>query len=675
MASVINTNVASLNAQRNLGMSQSALQTSLQRLSSGLRINSAKDDAAGLAISNRMTAQISGLNQAVRNANDGISLAQTAEGTMAEVSNNLQRIRELAVQSANATNTSQDRSALDQEVQARVLEINRVSAQTSFNGLKLLDGTFTTQQFQVGANAGETIVMGGISSTSASSLGLGGGTATGTAVTTALASLDVTINGTDVGVVATADAKAMAAAINGNATITGGGVSATASNSFAATFTSITNSNQATKAGIVLSQAIATGSGMAAGDLTINGSAVTTLNVKDAKTLAANINAAATGVTATAQTTDTGALAAFVTTVGGVYTLKVGGVSVIDAVGAGVVAATVDTALATSGAGSVGAALTAAGVTFSGTAAGGTLHFLKTDGSNLDITETSGASFSAGGFYGLAAASTTAAHTTASSVSLSSANVLTVGGNSPSAAGLTAGTFGPTGVYTLTVGDGTGSAALALDMGTGSYGMKLQKTDIVSAVNANATLQGLGISASIDSNGKVAFASADGRNILLTEAVGSGGVTTTAGAGFAAADATTSAVIHAGKLNLTSTGDLTIAGANVAKAGLTAGAFGGANVLTVAGANAMISAADTALQSINTARASLGAFQNRFTSAINNMSTTAESLTASRSRILDADFAQETASLTRGQILQQAGTAMLAQANSLPNTVLSLLRG
>ncbi len=159
MALVINTNVMSLNAQRNLSTSGSQLATSLQRLSSGLRINSAKDDAAGLAISDRMTTQISGLNQAARNANDGISLAQTTEGALQEVTNNLQRIRELAVQSANATNSDSDRNALDQEVQQRIAEIDRIASQTSFNGRKVLDGSFGGATFQVGANVGETISL------------------------------------------------------------------------------------------------------------------------------------------------------------------------------------------------------------------------------------------------------------------------------------------------------------------------------------------------------------------------------------------------------------------------------------------------------------------------------------------------------------------------------------
>ena len=153
MALVINTNVMSLNAQRNLSTSANPLATSLQRLSSGLRINSAKDDAAGLAISERLSAQINGLTVAARNANDGISLAQTAEGDLAQIGNNLQRMRELAVQSANASNSVSDRAALNAEVQQLAQEIDRVAQASSFNGVKLLDGSFSAQTFQVGANA------------------------------------------------------------------------------------------------------------------------------------------------------------------------------------------------------------------------------------------------------------------------------------------------------------------------------------------------------------------------------------------------------------------------------------------------------------------------------------------------------------------------------------------
>ena len=160
MPQVINTNVASLNAQRNLTTSQGQLATALQRLSSGLRINSAKDDAAGLAISERFTTQIRGLNQAVRNANDGISLAQTAEGALGETGNALQRIRELAIQSANSTNSASDRAALNAESSQLLAEVQRIAQSTQFNGQNILDGSFASAQFQVGANANQTISFG-----------------------------------------------------------------------------------------------------------------------------------------------------------------------------------------------------------------------------------------------------------------------------------------------------------------------------------------------------------------------------------------------------------------------------------------------------------------------------------------------------------------------------------
>lgn len=375
----INTNVASLNAQRNLATSSGSLSTSLQRLSSGLRINSAKDDAAGLAISQRFTSQIKGLDQAVRNANDGISLAQTAEGALGEVTNNLQRIRELAVQSRNATNSASDRAALNTEASQLMAEINRVASQTSFNGVKLLDGSFTNQAFQVGANAGETISISSI--------------------------------------------------VNANSTALGSYTSATVTGAAATTFTAVT-----------------------AGDLTVNGTSV-------------------------------------------------GGIGVA--------------ASATERAGQVRDAVNS-------------------------VSDT-------------------------------------------------------TGVY---------------------------------AVNDTATT--------------VTLVSSSG-NIVVAHA---GGSSTAATTGLTAATTTAA----------TTTGFSTL------------------NISTTAGADTAMRQMDAALSAVNTARASLGAVQNRFGSVVASLQTQSENLSASRSRIMDADFAKETAALTRSQILQQAGTAMLSQANSAPQNVLSLLR-
>jgi len=248
MALTINTNVASLNAQRNLGKSQGALNNSMQRLSSGLRINSAKDDAAGLAISDRMTAQIRGLNQAARNANDGISLAQTAEGALGESTNILQRMRELAVQSANDTNTASDRSSLQAETAQLQSELNRIAETTSFNGKSLLDGTMGGAKFQVGANADQVISF-SIASARSADLGTNrfvSDTGTMQNATTAAATsaanngaagqvtLAGTNNGTGYSTIITSltagdSAKSMAAAVNLQTGTTG--VTATASTS------------------------------------------------------------------------------------------------------------------------------------------------------------------------------------------------------------------------------------------------------------------------------------------------------------------------------------------------------------------------------------------------------------------------------------------------------------
>jgi flagellin len=208
MPSVINTNLASLNTQRNLGTSQTALNTSIQRLSSGLRVNSAKDDAAGLAISERMSSQVRGLNVAARNANDGVSLAQTAEGSLGKIGDMIQRIRELAVQSSNATNSTTDRAALQSEVTQLKEEIDRVATTTSFNGTKLLDGSFSAAKFQVGADAGESITITAITNAQLAGMGVvnRASTQNSTAISdlTATALADLTVNGVDIGVLAAA---------------------------------------------------------------------------------------------------------------------------------------------------------------------------------------------------------------------------------------------------------------------------------------------------------------------------------------------------------------------------------------------------------------------------------------------------------------------------------------
>lgn len=479
MALSINTNVASLNAQRNLQRSQESLNTSLQRLSTGLRINSAKDDAAGLAISTRFTTQINGLNQAVRNANDGISLAQTGEAALDEITNNLQRIRELAVQSANATNSASDRAALNAEVQQRLAEIDRIGGQTSFNGQKILDGSFGNAAFQVGANVGETINVNLSTGVKGSQIG-SYATGTGTVITGALTAggLGVKIgDGTVVNVGASVDGTK-------GVTATGGGQHA---------------SSAYAKADAINSSSIS-------------------------------------GLTATATNVTT----------------------------------------------------------------------------ELDFTNVASAS-----------------------------------------------------EYTLTLNGQT----IVSQTGTTPSNTGFTYTNVIDAINQNSNLTG--VTASSDNANKIILTAVDGSNI---EAIETGAAAGTVGF------TTTSQILY-GALTLSASDTITLSG-EFAKVGFTATpvtvdvtkSLNTADVSSVDAANKALFKVDSALASVSALRSDFGAVQNRFESTITNLQTISENLSASRGRILDADFAAETANLTKAQILQQAGTAILAQANALPQAALSLLQ-
>ena len=476
MALGINTNVASLNAQNQLSSSQRLNDQALQRLSSGLRINSAKDDAAGLAISTRFQAQINGLNVAQRNANDGISLAQTAEGALDEITNNLQRIRELSVQSANATNSDSDRAALQAEVDQLVEEVDRVASQTAFNGLKLLDGSFTAQAFQVGANAGETINVANIADAKASSLGK---------------------------------------------------------------FTGVNLENQS----------IGTASDTpAALSVTVGGSPTSLGSVKvDAKDIAAAINSSGiTGLTASADETTASGQAQ-------------PGTSTISADGTATV---------------------------------------TINGVDIDINAQQGDAANSSNF------------------------------------------------------DAAFDAINAVSAATG-----------VTAVN---------------SGGQLDLVAADGRNITVAFDAGTATGATVASFGLGAAGTTGATIDIDYKAPDGVTGDLVFAqtgGLNVTQTiGATGTALSALDISDVDGANEALRSVDAALETVNSARADLGAVQNRFESTIANLATSVENLSASNSRILDADFAAETAKLSKSQVLQQAGISVLAQANARPQQVLSLLQ-
>jgi flagellin len=604
MPQVINTNVASLNAQRNLTTSQGQLATALQRLSSGLRINSAKDDAAGLAISERFTTQIRGLNQAVRNANDGISLAQTAEGALGETGNALQRIRELAIQSANSTNSASDRAALNAESSQLLAEVQRIAQSTQFNGQNILDGTFASAQFQVGANANQTISFGVAGATTNT---LGAFQATSTAVSNAaFDGAGFTINGVEIGVsaatsaagVSADSATAKATAINSKTALTG--VSATAASS-------------------VVGAAPVARANLASGALVINGVSVGAI-ASDTNAVTQGRNAA-TAINAVSNQT---------------------------------------------------------GVTATADASTGALTLATSDGRNIALTSSAG---NAAGAQAIQNATGLDVSTGANAAG-HEVNTLTFGaGNLDTGAPAlaTGDTFTIEGrVYELTTGGAVGAGNVAVTVGAASTPTATVAA-LSTAINAEYTAGRTSVQASGASATNLTLTSDKWGSGVINYAETSAGtasvVVTTPGT--AAADGTGNTT--RGTLTLSSASNFTLGGADLAFGGLQSAApaltrLDTVNISTVAGANAAIAVLDGALSQVTSIRADLGAVQNRFASTISNLQTTSENLSASRSRILDADFAQETANMTRAQILQQAGTAILAQANAIPQNVLSLLR-
>lgn len=469
MSLVLNTNLGSLIAQNSLTSSSSQLATALQQLSSGLRINTPGDDAAGYAIVQGMTSQINGLNQAAQNAADGVSLAQTGAGALQEITSDLQTMRDLAVESLNATNSSTDRADLDQEFQQLSADIDNVAKTTSFNGVNLLDGSFQGQQFQVGANVGQTITVSNIASARTSALGVYTGTNQAQqAVTAGAASaFSITVGGStyNLGTIAT-DASDIANAINSSGIA---GLSATANASSAVGTQALT----ATAAGT--------------STFTLNGVTISVNNV-----------------------------------VGNAAANRANALQAINAVSA------------------------STGVT------------ATDNGAGLTLSSATGATITVAGF------------------------------NAHTATGATLADYGLGGVTTA-----TGTVNVSYDAPSGVSG-----------------------------------------NIVF------------AGAGF----------------------DQTYA------IGSTGTSIAASNVLTVNNANAALTSIDAALQQIAASGAQLGAYQNRFQAAITGLNTTATNLTSARSSIQDTDYAQATSNLSKAQILQQASTAMVAQANTVPQNVLTLLQ-
>ncbi|MDO8349878.1 MAG: flagellin [Gallionella sp.] len=636
MPSFINTNMASLNAQRNLNTSQTAQNDALQRLSSGMRINSAKDDAAGLAISSRMSSQIAGSNQAIRNANDGISLAQTAEGDLSQISNNLQRMRDLAVQASNATNSASDRAALNAEVQSLAQEIDRVSQNSSFNGVKLLDGSFTAQNFQVGANAttNDSVQIASISSARISQLGGVGATTsstvTGTAVTAALTAGALTLNGTQVGASTVGALPGQSAASAASVATAINAVSGTSGVTATANATSL-NAVAATNFGSVSAGAFSI-NGINVGAIAAGGNAIG----QGANTAAAiNLVSAQSGVTATANT-------------------QTGVVSLSAADGRDI---------------TIASALAAQSSTAGPTAASFVAGVLTKTGLTIGTGAT---------------AASTAGAVTASDLAV--AGTRTISASQGTVAANTISVTTASGTYALGAIDLTGTAnqnaaniSAAINAATGATVTSVATNVVTSAIAFKLDVMGIAAdSATSVANQATAlaqFGAASAAGLI-------GSQTFTATSPVAATAATNRGTVT---LSSNNAAGIVLSGGAVASGGFTAGttaattvsnvsAISAVNISTAAGATAALSAIDGALATVNSSRASLGAYQNRFASVVSSLQTTSENLTASRSRIQDTDFAAETASLSRAQILQQAGTAMLAQANQLPNQVMTLLR-
>jgi flagellin len=692
MPQIINTNISSLNAQRNLDNSQSAQDTALARLSSGLRVNSAKDDAAGLQIANRLDSQIRGLNVASRNAGDGVSLAQIAEGSIESISTNLQRLRELAVQSSNSTNGDSERSALNDEAQQLIAEIERTSGSASFNGVNLLDGSFQDKTFQIGANVGDEISV-SLSAVNTGTLGAAetaglSSNVSQTALTAAgedaLNAGDLTINGV---AIAASSATTDILSISANSSSSTAKAAAINAVSDQTGVTAVADAN--TVEGVVVADgatAITT-----ALDIDING---TTFSVakpdtgsaaQDLASIADTINsgAAATGVSATVVEVDGGARIDLTAEDGRNITV------VGTTTGTGIVAGT-----GTSG----GAATT--GNTYTGN-----YSLVSTDGSDITLGSTTGAidnaGFERGTFSGgLSGVVSDNVDTTdalesgdvtingvaigASKAADDSASTINADGSAiAKAAAINAASdlTGVTAQVNATVVVGTAVAAATTTGGLVINNVAINATATTDALDnqtifvdaINAQSGATGVTAEIVNNNQLQLTAADGRNIEIDA-----GASADFGLG-------TTARADGGSLTLTAGGAFEI-GTNTgesARAGLSIGTFGGAetgtflkdvDISTLAGAQTAISAVDNALNSVNAERSKLGSIQTRFENVISSNQIAVENFSASKSRIVDADFAAETAALSRSQVLQQAGISVLAQANARPQQVLSLLQ-
>jgi flagellin len=725
MSLVLNTNIDSLVAQNALTSSGSQLATALQQLSTGLRINTAADDAAGYAISQGITSQINGMNQAEQNANDGVSLAQTGSGAMQGIVNDLQSMRDLAVESLNASNGANDRADLNAQFEQLMNDINNVSSQTQFNGVNLLDGSFQGATFQVGANVGQSITMASIASTAANAIGnyyTGMTSVSGTLQTASGATVDTT-TGTAGSYNSTtlAGTEGLNTAVNGST--------------------------------VTLNVQVNDGNQISTGPITLTGQAST-----DLASIAAAINQALSpvgGLAATVNSNDTaivingtnpngsGTLVNFsvasATNAGGTTiqtpgddTLAALGVDTSDIVGSYTPSQTAGSTVATTP-GAYDAATVTTDLTgpqaLSGTHSS-TITLSVGDGTNTvntgDITITGN---QANDLAAIAnALNATSVFTTDGYTATASGSGLSITGSGSTAGTLTFGVHSATNTSGTTIGspnanllaslgvdseedfDGTPNATLTLHAGgtAGAYSLSALNTDldatIAPAPSSKASVV-LGVSingGTVINTGAIQIDAiqADDTSAIVTAlnnallgsgfkaSAGANGVTITGSGG-------TNATASFSVVSATGAGGSPVASPNAnllgalgvdASDAYTAGRAGtqtstgnaqylsGINVTTVDNSNLVLISIDNALQQIATASADLGAYQNRFQAAITNLTTDATNLTSAQSAITDTDYAAATSNLSKAQILQQAGTAMVAQANTIPENILTLLQ-
>lgn len=703
MAQVINTNIASLNAQRNLNSSQAGTNQALERLSSGLRINGAKDDAAGLAISTRFTSQINGLNVAVRNANDGISLAETAEASVGSMTDSLQRLRELAVQSANGSYSDTDRQLLNEEAKALIAEVGRVADTANFNGVKLLDGSYNSS-FQIGANAGETIDV-SVGNLSTDTLGVSDKNGlTASATDSGIAVGDLTINGVAVGASKASDDSLSSAGNVASSISKAAAINAVSEQSGV---TAVVDTN--TVAGTSMTGANASGS------IDINGtniSLTTTTDTAATRTSvmeAINAQSGLTGVTAVDTGDDTQGIQLVAedgrnidVTLNTVTTAATGLADDGTYEGGYTLVANAGVDEITVGGSTTANAGLRAGSYDASESAVSTETRLQTAATDATTTLDAGDLVINGVGIGAAVATDDTSSNAAADSSAKEASAISIA----AAINRSSAETGVTAEVDANVVEGSsagsysaGDASMELNgvviTLTDGGSLDANRTAAVTAINAQAGSTGV---VAEDTGTGVTLTAADGRNIVLayddasvnTTLVGLDqfGITPANAEGVADLTAvTTEGATSYGTVTLKAAGEFTVSGGTNGNAaleslGFEAGTFGGAeagqylkdvDLSTQQGATDALAAIDNALGSITASRSELGAVQNRFTATIENLSATSEKFSAANSRIQDADFAAEAANLARNQALQQAGVSMLAQANAQSQQVLQLL--